>query len=167
VTGPTTRVLGSVALVLAAVVAAEAWYLWGASTPEPSAARPVTSGDLVASTAVAAAAQDTARIFTTSWQHYDAHAAAVAPLMTAAMAGRYRASATPVRARVLAAHTTTTTRVAGSGVVRATPDQVLALVFLDQRVKSAGSPATYTARRALVTMVRGDRGWVVDNVQTR
>jgi len=46
------------------------------------------------------------------------------------------------------------------------PDEVLALVFLDQRVKSAGSPATYTARRALVTMVRGDRGWLVDNVQT-
>jgi hypothetical protein len=39
-------------------------------------------------------------------------------------------------------------------------------VFLDQQVKSAGSPASYTARRALVTVVRGDHGWLVDDVQT-
>jgi Mce-associated membrane protein len=89
--------------------------------------------------------------------HYDSRAAQV---------GRALQGAAPVRSRVLADHTTTTTKVAGSGVVRATPDEVPALVFLDQRVESAGSPATYTARRALVTMVRGDRGRLVDNVQT-
>jgi Mce-associated membrane protein len=166
VSARTTGVLGAVALGLTAVVAAEAWYVWGVSDPTPSAARPVVTGDVAAGAAVATAAQDAARIFTTSWQQYDAHAAAVAPLMTDAMAARYRRGAAPVRSRVLAEHTTTTTKVAGSGVVRATPDQVLALVFLDQRVKSAGGPATYTARRALVTMVRGDRGWLVDNVQT-
>jgi Mce-associated membrane protein len=155
-----------VALGLAAVVAAEAWYVWGVSEPAPTAARPVLTGDIDAGTAVATAAQDAARIFSTPWHQYDAHVAAVAPLMTDAMAARYRRSAAPVRSRVLADHTSTTTKVAGSGVVRATPDEVLALVFLDQRVKSAGSPATYTARRAHVTMVRGDRGWLVDNVQT-
>lgn len=162
----TTGVLGVVAVGLAAVIGAEAWYLWGMSPPAPSAARPVVTGDIDAATAVAAAGQDAARIFTTSWRQYDAHVTAVTPLMTPAMAGRYRHSAAPVRRQVLADRTTTTTKVAGSGVVRATPDEVLALVFLDQRVKSAGSPATYTARRALVTMVRGDRGWLVDNVQT-
>ncbi len=162
----TTRVLGVVALGLTGVITAEAWYLWGVSDPTPTAARPVVTGDIEAGTAVATAAQDVARIFTTSWQQYDAHVAAVTPLMTGAMAGRYRHTAAPVRRQVLAEHTTTTTKVAGSGVVRATPDEVLALVFLDQRVKSAGSPATYTARRTLVTMVRGDRGWLVDNVQT-
>ena len=162
----TTGVLGAVVLALTAVIAAEAWYVWGVSDPAPTAARPVLTGDIDAGTAVATAAQDAARIFTTSWRQYDAHVAAVAPLMTDAMAARYRRSAAPVRSRVLADHTSTTTRVAGSGVVRATPDEVVALVFLDQRVKSAGSPATYTARRALVTMVRGDRGWLVDNVQT-
>jgi hypothetical protein len=166
VTRRTTRVLAVVSLVLTAVIAAEAWYLWGVSEPTPTAARPVVTGDIDARTAVATTAQDAARIFTTSWQQYDAHVAAVTPLMTDAMAGRHRQGAAPVRSRVLADHTTTTTEVAGSGVVRATPDEVLALAFLDQRVKSAGSPATYTARRALVTMVRGDRGWLVDNVQT-
>jgi Mce-associated membrane protein len=155
-----------VGLLLAAVIAAEAWYLWGVSEPTPTEARPVVTGDIDAGTAVTTAAQDAARIFTTSWQGYDTHVTAVAPLMTEAMAARYRRSAAPVRSQVLADRTSTTTRVAGSGVVRATPDEVVALVFLDQRVKSAGSPATYTARRALVTMVRGDRGWLVDNVQT-
>lgn len=162
----TTGLLGAAALALAAVLAAEAWYLWGVSAPTPTAARPVVTGDIDAGAAVATGAQDTARIFTTSWQHYDGHVAAVTPLMTGAMAARYRRTAGPVRSQVLADHTSTTTKVADSGVVRATPDEVLALVFLDQRVKSAGSPATYTARRALVTMVRGDRGWLVDNVQT-
>jgi Mce-associated membrane protein len=162
----TTGVLGAVALALTAVIAAEAWYVWGVSDPAPTASRPVVTGDIDAATAVATAAQDAARIFTTRWQQYDAHVAAVTPLMTSVMAARYRRSAAPVRSQVLADHTSTTTKVAGSGVVRATPDEVLALVFLDQRVKSAGSPASYTARRALVTMVRGDRGWLVDNVQT-
>jgi Mce-associated membrane protein len=162
----TTAGLGAVALGLAAVVAAEAWYLAGTSAPTPSASRPVVTGDLEAGTAVATAAQDAARIFTTTAPGYDAHVAAVTPLMTPAMAGRYRRSAARLRDQVLADRTATTTKVAGSGVVRATPDEVVALVFLDQRVKSAGSPATYTARRALVTMVRGDRGWLVDNVQT-
>jgi len=155
-----------VALGLAAVIAAEAWYLAGTSGPTPTAQRPVLTGDIEAAAAVSTAAQDAARIFTTSWQHYDDHVAAVTPLMTDAMADRYRRSAAPVRAEVVAHHTTTTTKVAAAGVVRATPDQVLALVFLDQRVESAGSPAAYTARRALVTLVRGDRGWLVDNVRT-
>ena len=45
-TGRTTGVLGRCALVLAAVVAGEAWYLWGVSEPTPSAARPVVIGDI-------------------------------------------------------------------------------------------------------------------------
>jgi hypothetical protein len=162
----TTVVLGLVVLGLLSVVAAEAWYLWGVPPPGPTAARPVVAGDIEARAAVATAAQDVARIFTTSWQGYDAHVAAVTPLMTEAMAERYRRTAAPVRARVLADRTTTATKVAGAGVVRATADEVLALVFLDQRVESAGSPASFTARRALVTMVRGDHGWLVDDVQT-
>jgi hypothetical protein len=55
--------------------------------------------------------------------------------------------------------------VASAGVVRASPDRVQALLFLDQRVV-VGGPASFTARRALVTMVRTDRGWLVGNVQT-
>jgi len=87
--------------------------------------------------------------------------------MTDDMAERYRSSAERVRDSVVRSRTDTTTRVAAQGVVRAGPDEVLALLFLDQRETSGDRPPTYTARRALVTMVRTDGGWSVANVQTR
>ncbi|HEX4688210.1 MAG TPA: hypothetical protein VH228_15635 [Nocardioides sp.] len=163
----TTVALGTSALVLAAVLAGEAWYLWGTSAPTPSAQRPVVVGDIEAQTAVDSAATDAAAIFTTSWRSYDEHLAHVSPLMTDDMAERYRSSAERVRDSVVRSRTDTTTRVAAQGVVRAGPDEVLALLFLDQRETSGDRPPTYTARRALVTMVRTDGGWSVANVQTR
>ena len=90
-------VLGSCALVLAAACGAEAWYLWGTSSPTPSAARPVVVGDIDAQSAVDAAATDAAAIFSTSWRRYDAHLARVTSLMTDDMAARYRTTAQPVR----------------------------------------------------------------------
>jgi Mce-associated membrane protein len=127
----------------------------------------VVVGDIDARTAVDVAATDAAAIFSTTWRRYDAHVARATSLMTSAMAQRYQSTAVPVRAKVIGSHTTTTTRVAASGVVRASDDQVLALLFLDQRTTSGDGPPSYDARRALVTMVRSDRGWLVDNVQTR
>lgn len=163
----TTVALGSAALVLAATVGAESWYLWGTSPPSPSAQRPVVVGDIDAQTVVDSAATDAAAIFSTTWRRYDAHVASVTALMTADMADRYRTTATPLRSRVVASRTNTTTRVAASGVVRATPDEVLALLFIDQRTTAGNGPPSYAARRALVTMVHTDHGWLVDNVQTR
>jgi Mce-associated membrane protein len=166
VTSRPTAALASCALLLATVVAGEAWYLWGVSGPTPSTQRPVVVGDIDARSAVETAAQDAAAIFTTSWKTYDAHLDQASALMTARFATAYRTSATPVQAKVVASRTRTTTRVAASGVVRATHDQVLALLFLDQRVTTGGGPASYNARSALLTMVRTDHGWLVDNVQT-
>jgi Mce-associated membrane protein len=166
VTSRTTTALTVCSLLLATGVAGEAWYLWGVSPPTPSAQRPVVVGDIDARSAVETAAQDAAAIFTVSWKSYDAHVEQATALMTDRFAAAYRTSAAPVKAQVVSAQTRTTTRVAGSGVVRATHDQVLALLFLDQRVTSSGGPASYNARSALVTMVRTDHGWLVDNVQT-
>jgi Mce-associated membrane protein len=160
-------VLGACAVVLAAAVGSETWYLWGTTAPSPSAHRPVVVGDIDAQTVVDTAATDLAAIFTTSWRRYDAHLTAVDPLMTADMAARYRAGAAPVRDRIVASRTSTVTRVAASGVVRATSSEVLALLFLDQRTTSGGGAPSYAARRALVTMVRTSCGWVVGNIQTR
>ena len=165
-TGRTTGVLTACSLVLAGVVAAQAWYLWGASDPTPSAARPVVVGDIAARSAVETAAQDAAAIFTVSWKDYDAHLDRAAGLMTDSFARAYRTTAAPVRERVVSARTRTTTKVAAAGVVRASPDEVQALLFLDQRVVAGSGAPTYNARRALVTMVRTDRGWLVGNVQT-
>jgi Mce-associated membrane protein len=164
---PATVALGTCALVLAAVGGAEAWYLWGTSAPTTSAERPVVVGDIDAQSAVDTAATDAAAIFSASWRRYDAHLAQVTSLMTDDMAVRYRATAQPVRGRVVASRTSTVTRVAASGVVRASSDEVLALLFLDQRTSTDGGPPSYAARRALVTMVHGDGGWLVANVQTR
>jgi Mce-associated membrane protein len=163
----TTVALGSGALALAAVVAGEAWYLWGTSDPTPSAARPVVVGDIDAQSVVDVAATDAATIFTTRWRTYDGHLAQVTSLMTDDMAQRYRTTAEPVRAKLVASRTDTTTRVAARGVVRATSNEVLALLFLDQRTTTDGGPPSYASRRALVTMVHTDRGWLVANVQTR
>jgi Mce-associated membrane protein len=162
----TTGVLAVCALVLASVVAGEAWYLWGVSEPTPSASRPVVIGDIEARSVVEAAAQDAAAIFSVSWKDYDRHLDRAAALMTDSFAATYRTTAASVRARVVSSRTRTTTRVASSGVVRASPDQVQALLFLDQRVVADGGAPSYNARRALVTMVRTDRGWLVRNVQT-
>ncbi len=166
-TGRSTVALGASSLVLTAAIAGEAWYLWGSSAPTPTAARPVVVGDIDAQSAVDVAATDTAAIFSTSWRSYDAHLTRVTSLMTTDMAERYRTTAGPLRARVVGSRTDTTTRVAARGVVRATSNEVLALLFLDQRTTTAGGPPAYAARRALVTMVHTDRGWLVANVQTR
>lgn len=163
----TTVVLGSCALLLAGAAGGEAWFLWGASSPTTSPQRPVVVGDIDAQSVVDTAASDAAAIFSTSWRRYDAHLARVTSLMTPDMAARYRTTAGPVRERIVASRTSTATRVAASGVVRASADQVLALLFLDQRTTSAGGPPSYTARRALVTMTHTDGGWLVANVQTR
>ena len=166
-TSRTTAALGAASLLLAAGVAGEAWYLWGVSSPTPSAQRPVLVGDIEAQAAVDAAATDAAAIFTTSWRSYDEHLDRVRSMMTGGMAERYRATAGRVRDRVVASRTDTTTRVAARGVVRATSGEVLALLFLDQRTTTRGGAPTYAARRALVTMVHSGRGWLVANVQTR
>lgn len=165
-TNRATGVLAVCALGLGAVLAGEAWYLWGVSDPTPSAARPVVTSDLGARSVVETAAHDAAAIFTVSWKDYDEHLDRAAGLMTESFAASYRTTASPVRERVLLSRTRTTTRVASAGVVRAAPDQVQALLFLDQRVVARGGTPSYTARRALVTMVRTDRGWLVGNVQT-
>jgi Mce-associated membrane protein len=163
----TTGLVAVAALVLAAVVAGEAWYLWGISDPTPTAQRPVVIGDVDAQTAVETAAQDAAVIFTTSWRTYDQHLARVTRLMTPEMAHRYRKTAEPVKQQTVAARAVTSTRVAGSGVVGAGTEEVQALVLLDQRTSQDGGAPSFTARRALVTMVPSDGGWLVDNVQTR
>ncbi|WP_151082442.1 hypothetical protein [Nocardioides cynanchi] len=165
--GRLTPVLAAALLVPVTALAAEAWYLWGVPAPTASAERPVVIGDIAASTATQTAALDAARIFTTSWRSYDSHLTQVSGLMTDTFAAQYRSSAAPVRARMVASRTSTSTKVAASGVVSATSDRLLVLLFLDQRTTSGGNPPSYDARRALVTMVHTDRGWLVANVQTR
>jgi Mce-associated membrane protein len=61
----------------------------------------------------------------------------------------------------------TSTKVTASGVVRATTERVLALLFLDQRTTARGRRPSYDAWRALLTMVQTHRGWRAADVQTQ
>jgi Mce-associated membrane protein len=160
-------VLAACLLVPVTALGGEAWYLWGAPAPTASASRPVVIGDIDAQTVVQTAAQDAAQIFTTSWRSYDAHLTRVSALMTEDFATQYQNSAAPVRAQMVTSRMRTSTKVAASAVVRAAPDQVLALLFLEQRTTRGSGPPSYDSRRALLTMVHTDRGWLVDNVQTQ
>ena len=162
-----TLALAAAIVVLLGIGIAEILYLNQDATATVSADRPVVTGELSHRAAVDAAATDVAAIFSTPWRHYDAHLVRVTTLMTRDMASRYRRTSGPVRDHVVSSRTDTTTRVAASGVVRASDDEVLDLLFLDQRTSTRGVPPAYAARRALVTMVRTDAGWLVDNVQTR
>jgi Mce-associated membrane protein len=44
---------------------------------------------------------------------------------------------------------------------------VQALVFLNYYVSKNGGDTTYTAYRALVTVVHTDRGWLVSGIETK
>ena len=55
----------------------------------------------------------------------------------------------------------------GQGVVHATRTEVQALLFLNYYVSKDGGDTTYTAYRALVTVVHTNRGWLVSGIDTK
>ena len=58
----------------------------------------------------------------------------------------------------------------GQSVVQASPEQVQALLFLNQYVEKIedGEPRTsYAQYRALVTVVHTDHGWLVSDIETQ
>ena len=159
--------LGVLVAGLVAVVVAEGVYLWAPGTPVATAARPVVTGPIATQAAVDAASQATSEIFSSTWQGYDDHVAAATRQMTPSFAARYRATAAKIRTQVLQDHSRTLTRVVRAGVVRSDSERVQALLFLNQVTTSRGHPPSYQAYRALVTVVRGDHGWLVDGLSTR
>jgi Mce-associated membrane protein len=162
-----TRILTSAILLLVVVLVAEGWYLWGSTAPEVSAAHPVVIGDVAAQSAAEQAAQGAAAIFTNSYRTYDGHVAHAAASMTPGFALQYRQTAKKVRAAVVRSRTVTRTRVAGVGVVTASPDQVEVLLFLDQHTRASRGRRGSATYRALVTMIHTDRGWLVGDVDTQ
>jgi Mce-associated membrane protein len=171
-TGPRRGRGGLVALVVALVVlvgvaAGEAWYLWADHDPAVSADRPVVTGEITHRAAVEAAAQAADEIVSTSWRDYDQQVDDAAAMMTDEFAQTYRQTAGDVEQQIVAAHKTVQVQVAGTGVVRASPEQVQALVFLNQYVSARGQKTSFTPYRALVTVVHTDNGWLVSDIQTR
>jgi len=161
-------VLLAVAVVaLLGVLGAEAWYLWLADEPQPTAERPVTVSDLTQATAVDTARTSTEEILSTSWEDYDAQAEQAKSLMTESYAIKYDETSDDIRGAFIAAKTAVEMRVVWAGVYRASADSVQALVFLDQITTRGTSGVRTTPYRALVTVVSTDRGWLVSDIETR
>jgi Mce-associated membrane protein len=159
-------VLAVVALLLAAVIVAEIWYL--AVGPSASAEhRPVVLGDLEARSIVDEAAQSLTEITSTSFHNYDDQVTQATTLMTPEFAEQYRATAESLRATFMDREREIAAQVVASAVVRATSQQVQALVFLDSRLSEHGSAPVTLPYRTLVTMTRSGHDWLVSDIETQ
>ncbi len=157
-------------VVLLAVGIAEAIYLVRDDTPTVSAQRPVVTGALTQRAAVDAAAKSTEEILSTSYEDYDHQIDQATSKMTDTFAEQYRQTADGIKDQFIAQRTKLQFKVVAQGVVQASPEQVQALLFLNQYVEKTvdGQPKTDIAQyRALVTVVHTDQGWLVSNIETQ
>ena len=170
----TTWGLVAAIVVLALISAGEIGWLATRGEPVVSASRPVVAGEVTHRAATDAAQRDIVEILTYNYKDFDERIDNATSLMTPAFAKQFRDTAQDVRADFVANKTQQLVKVRGTSVVRASDSQVQALLFLDQYVTKKGDqgrggaqPGTdYTPFRALVTMVRTDHGWLVDNINT-
>lgn len=169
--GSARRVLALVAVVvLAAVLALEAWVLWVREPAAPTAERPVTISDVRQAAAVDAAADSLSEILTTTWKDYDAQAEQAQDLMTDEFAAEYGQTSDDIKSAFVEGKTSVEVKVAWAGVYRAGPEKVQALVFLDQVVTRGQEAPRTTPFRALVTVVpagEDDEEWLVAAIDTR
>ena len=125
------------------------------------------TGEIAHRAAVDAAAQSTTEILSYKYQDFDARDR-----------GRHVEDDRPVREGVprhgrgvrkefIENKTEQEVKVVGQSVVQASPEQVQALLFLDQYVIRNGQGTNVTPYRALVTMVHTDDGWLVDDIETQ
>ena len=166
----TTVALVVAVVVLALVGLAELWYLNRDDSPTPSAARPVVVGDATRGEAVETAARSTEAILSTSYEDYDDQVAQATDKMTATFAKEYQQTADSIRDQFVAQKTKLQVKAVGQSVVQASPEQVQALLFLNQYVEKVvdGRPKTdYAQYRALVTVVHTDQGWLVSDIDTK
>ncbi len=154
------------ALALLAVLGGEIAYLV-AGEPQASEERPVVVGDLTARSVVDAAAQDLTEITSTSYRNYDDQVDQATTLMTPEFAEQYRVTAASLAQTFQERQREIAAQVVASAVVRATEDEVQALVFLDSEVSERGGRPVFLPYRTLVTMTRAGHGWLVSDIQTQ
>jgi Mce-associated membrane protein len=154
------------ALVLVGVAGFEAFYLLGGG-PDAGDDQPVVVGDLAARSVVDAAAQNLTEIASTSYRNYDEQVDQATTLMTSEFATQYRATAISLAPTFAEQRREIAAQVVASAVVRATDQQVQALVFLDSDVSERGGAPVRLPYRTLVTMTRTDHGWLVSDIETR
>jgi Mce-associated membrane protein len=168
----TTAIVLSVLLVLLLVAGGlEVRYLWFNDEPTESAARPVVTGELSWRVAVEAAATSTEEILSTSYKNYDEQVEQATAKMTDTFADEYRQTSDDIKDQFVASETELQVEAVAQGVVRASSEEVQALLFLNQYVQKKdenGQPKTdYAQYRALVTVVHTDHGWLVSKIETQ
>ena len=153
-------------LVLGLLVA-EGLYLWAGDEPVVSASRPVVTGEMAHRSAVDAASEAAREIVSIKYQDYDAEVESAADRMTDSFAAQYRRTAEDIRPEFVAAEKEVEVRVVVAGVVRASSEQVQALLFLNQYVRTKGEGTTVTPYRTLVTVNDTEHGWLVSDIETK
>lgn len=167
-----------VALVAAIVVllgigVAELVYLAGdhggdGDTAPTSAERPVQLSELTVRSVVDQAAKAADAILSASSADYDGQVEAAAATMTDAFAEEYRTTKADVKEQFVAEQTEVAIDISAQGVIKASADEVQALVFLTQSTrKGATGGVTPVQYRVTVTMVDTDTdaGWLVSDLQ--
>jgi Mce-associated membrane protein len=166
----TTVILIAVITLLLAVAATEAWYLGFMGlrdeTPPVSAERPVVVSPLTANSVVDTAAKAATQIISASYEDYDAHVDEVAQTMTDGFAEQFRATKEDIRDEFVASKTKVTADISEQGVVTASPEQVVALIFLTQNTQRPNEPLDVVQYKVTVTMVHTSSGWLVSNLKT-
>lgn len=162
----TTALLVALVVLLAGAAAGEALYVWGQDDPVLSSARPVVTGKVAATSAVDSAARSAVDIVSSSFRTYDDQVDLAAATMTDAFAEEFRATKAEIREEFVAQRTEVTAEVAAQGVVQASAEEVVALVFLDQSTTKDGGDLNVAQYKILVTVVRTDGGWLVSQMET-
>ncbi len=157
--------LAAVLLLLGALVA-ELWYVAAPPDPVPTDARPVVLDAVAGNAAVRAAATSTAEILSYGFEDFDRRLEEVSGRMTPEFAEEFSRRAEAGEVAILAERATQEVRVVESSVVRASEDEVQALLFLDRYLAKAGQPTSVRPYRALVTVVRSGGVWLVSDIQT-
>lgn len=163
------RRVALVALVATLVVAlaGEVWLLRDGAAVQPTEERPVATAPVETAAAVRSAASSTHAILSYGFSDLEAQLDDAARRMTPEFAAAFRSRVEAGEDDLLAGRATQEARVVDAGVVRASADEVTALVFVDRLVASAGSGTTTRAERVLVTVVRRDGVWLVSDIRTR
>jgi Mce-associated membrane protein len=162
----TSIVLAVVIVVLLAIAGWEAWYVWGKDDAVVSAQRPVVVSPLTASSVVDTAAKAATKIISASYEDYDAQIDEAAETMTDGFADQFRQTKEDIRKEFIDSKTKVAADVAEQGVVTASPEQVVALVFLTQTTERPKQPLDVVQYRVEVTMVHTSSGWLVADLDT-
>ncbi|MDP2774643.1 MAG: hypothetical protein Q8O61_13910 [Nocardioides sp.] len=160
-----TAILVAVIVLLVGLAAAEGWYLWGAEDPVVSTKRPVVIGQVSVASAVDVAAKSAAKVTAWSYETYDEDVESDAALLTDEFAEEFRATKEDSREKVMSQKLAVTAEVAMQGVVRASPEQVVALVYLDQSATKDGTQLELRQYTILVTLLRTDSGWLISKME--